>query len=1382
METIRIRTDVTNDGIDKVSVDKNIKIQLQQDFDYLEILSLKISQEDVYRRFCSDYGVIVGRVTVNSGSIGIPNAKVSVFIPISDEDKENEELRELYPYEVITDRNIDGIRYNLLPKRQQSDCHTPVGTFPDKREILDNEMLSEVHEKYFKYTTTTNNAGDFMLFGVPIGTHTIHVDCDISDIGIFSQKPYDFASKGVSQVRFDSPTKFKGGRNIDSLPQIKTANKGVNVIPFWGDTSNCELGISRIDIDLNYELTPSAFFMGSIFGDSEKNSINKRCRPRKNLGRLCETMTNTGTVEVLRKRNDGAIERADVDGGRVIDENGNWAFQVPMNLDNVITDEFGNLTPSPDPSKGLPTRADVRFRITMDQNGGEGRLRQRASFLVPNNPNSYADSDYNFDEETTDDSFYEMSWNKIYTVKNFIPRFQRRGGINNKNFIGIKNVDECTNSHTPFPYNRLNTNINALFSILCVFINIFTVIVTLINLVVITVINTVIQLLNGILTIICRAIQFFSIGATKKCENCSGTRVFGNSNCSPQDNASCSNGSCDFIECDCSDILNYIPCIGIPCGGDEGTQTYAPGCRCNSNGKEALETKIIEEPDTNLELPVICGINTNLADCLSIQLADALNAFTFEFYNDWVNGTLYAFLLKYKKKRKGKEKFCEFDCDDFSGGVDGNEDGNPDNNCKRSEIIDSCVSGGVVGLNAVNTQDNEPIRDGLIKKYKNNFYYASYTHNSDYKLFATDIVSLGAIFDCDWEGQPKIIDRFPETSYLLPPIVSELDEDDPNKVIVAGMDGDNALGFQTGLFFEISCLGFRTELKNCTNLKRICEIGVGLSEDREDEDPQIGCVPSLGIGGGQADTIIDNCDIDNLFIRDIFTQLNDPLVGVDLSDTSTPNLHSVYGVNTAYNRFRDFSNNVVKQPENSYYFYFGIRAGRTALDLFKNRFFSPCEFRREDPFFIIGEVNDISEFGLTDGSITLTITGGNSPFTFNWSGPNGFTSNNQDLINLSPGTYEVTVIDDIGQSVTTTFVVGQPFALSCNVQGTNPTTNGGSNGSILVSAISGGLAPYTVIAVNTISNVTYGPFLTSSSSQSINNLPSGNYVVTTTDSSVSTQTCQQTVNLTQPPLLIASVNSTNVTCGGFSDGTITISASGGVPPYTYNTVGGSYSSNLINQNNVPSGTFNVTVTDNNGQIVNNSVTITSPSVITANILTIPISCSTSNNGGIRVTPSGGSGSYSVTITNPNGVEETVSQSSNTFIVSNLSVDGIYGIVIEDSNGCTRSYTTTIYRPNQLTISLNGTLNVTNTGGSDGLISVSANGGTPASPISLGGYCFVLTGPVSTTNTSGTFSSLPAGNYSVRVVTKINSIGYPISGCAGTTGCFSNIINVTITQP
>ena len=221
---LRIRTDIGKD--------KYLKVNLEQDFDFLEILSLKISQEDVYRRFNANYGVVVGRVIVNNG-LGVPNAKVSVFIPINDSESTN--LKSLYPFKTINDKDSDGIRYNGLPKEYQSDCHTPVGTFPNKREVLDNDIVFEMYDKYYKFTTTTNDAGDFMLFGIPVGNHMLNVDVDLSDIGIFSQKPYDLMREGSSENLFDSSGKFKESENLDTLAQIKTRELSVEVYPFWGD-------------------------------------------------------------------------------------------------------------------------------------------------------------------------------------------------------------------------------------------------------------------------------------------------------------------------------------------------------------------------------------------------------------------------------------------------------------------------------------------------------------------------------------------------------------------------------------------------------------------------------------------------------------------------------------------------------------------------------------------------------------------------------------------------------------------------------------------------------------------------------------------------------------------------------------------------------------------------------------------------------------------------------------------------------------------------------------------------------------------------------------------------------------------------------------------
>lgn len=154
----RIRTEVGKD--------KSLKVLLDQDFEFLEILSFKINQTDIYTRQCSDYGVVIGRVTTNGG-FGIPNAKVSIFIPLSTEDENNPTITELYPYKSLKGVNDDGYRYNLLPKIKSYSEHSPTGSFFTKQEVLTNPSVIEVFDKYYKYTSVTNDSGDFMIFGVP---------------------------------------------------------------------------------------------------------------------------------------------------------------------------------------------------------------------------------------------------------------------------------------------------------------------------------------------------------------------------------------------------------------------------------------------------------------------------------------------------------------------------------------------------------------------------------------------------------------------------------------------------------------------------------------------------------------------------------------------------------------------------------------------------------------------------------------------------------------------------------------------------------------------------------------------------------------------------------------------------------------------------------------------------------------------------------------------------------------------------------------------------------------------------------------------------------------------------------------------------------------
>jgi len=386
-KSYRIRT--------QVGVDKAIKVNLEQDFDSINILSLKILQSDIYNRQCSDYGVIVGRVFVNGG-FGLPNARVSVFIPLSDEDSTNPVITDIYPYTSISDVSEDGYRYNLLPKEPSYDGHIATGTFPTRQEVLLDQSYIEVYDKYYKYTTRTNESGDYMIFGVPLGTQTIFLDVDLSDIGCFSLVPQDLIQAGQATEAQVDGAKFKSSSNLSELPQIKTLNKIVDIAPLWGEPEICQLGITRVDFDLtseaNVRIEPKAIFMGSIISTTDDDQVRPiSCKPKNATGNLCELISGPGQILAIRQTTNvdelgyPILEQHNLEQeGKVIDGDGSYLVNLPMNLDYVYTNEFGEQAISPDPKVGIPTKAKYRFKFKWNNEGGLQNETQRANFLVPN--------------------------------------------------------------------------------------------------------------------------------------------------------------------------------------------------------------------------------------------------------------------------------------------------------------------------------------------------------------------------------------------------------------------------------------------------------------------------------------------------------------------------------------------------------------------------------------------------------------------------------------------------------------------------------------------------------------------------------------------------------------------------------------------------------------------------------------------------------------------------------------------------------------------------------------------------------------------------------------------------------------------------------------
>jgi hypothetical protein len=975
---------------------------------------------------------------------------------------------------------------------------------------------------------------------------------------------------------------------------------------------------------------------------------------------------------MIRKTPSGETERFDVLGGEVIDDDGAWAYQVPMNLDYIYTDEFGNLIPTDDPNKGIPTRAKVRFRVKMTVTGGEGRLRTRASYLIPHNPSVNSQSDYTFDERTRDDSFADLYWNKIYTVSNHITRVQKlcsdtTACSTNRNFMGIKNVDEGEN--TLFPFNRMTTTgspLFALFSIICIILSIVAGIVWFVNKIV-GFINNIIGAIN-------------SIGLS----------------------------------------LDYVGFVLLECDDDE----YCVGCNVDNPGYGETEQNIAD-PDNNKWL-----------NCQTTLLIDGFDILKFDFYNDWVNGTLYAYLLKYKIKRRGrgKERFCDYDCEDDENGVDNNEDGVEDNKCKSLAFVDTCtdalpqntsVNGGA--LNEVNTLQSSKMFGGLIKKdvQSGELYYAAIS-KTNIRLYSTKIVNLGSALDCDWQGVPKIYRFLVDTTYNIPPLAPEFHEEGPytGEIEVSGFDTPG--GASTGsLIAKIRCFSIDTDSDNCNNIRRLCELGMGLDEDRRDPDDNTGTA---------TDNRITNADVENPFVRGVFAYLNYPttqpstipLVYIDAG--SGINYQDQY-----YKVFRGYDTLFSQNPDlwffkNSFYFYFGLKPGKTALQKMLTNYFPECiKNEGNDLQIVIEDVVDDNINGVGTGSITFSVEGGVGPYTYQWLGPtyngiqfqcpdpNGTLSQsncgNADgseftLQNLLGGQYTLIVTDSSGLQTSSTVNVEGLDAVQCNVLPSPADANG--NGKISV-FINGGIAPYTIeiqgisdTAFNvqlSTSNLTYcygnctGP---SDSPNIINQLPVGEYLITVIDTGIQTTIGGQVINITtqctdtvliSPPLNVdVTVTSVDAPCYD-STGGATLAITGGIAPYdvTWEMLStnnpnnqqfvGTVVSTSLQPINLPSGNYNVTVTDLAGNIETSSVTIDEPQPILIQNLAINApGCYFSASGGIKFNINGQYPPYNVDI----------SGRVNQFVTTNngvVDIDGFeandptattpdeYTIVVSDANGC-----------------------------------------------------------------------------------------------------------------
>jgi len=331
-----------------------------------------------------------------------------------------------------------------------------------------------------------------------------------------------------------------------------------------------------------------------------------------------------------------------------------------------------------------------------------------------------------------------------------------------------------------------------------------------------------------------------------------------------------------------------------------------------------------------------------------------------------------------------------------------------------------------------------------------------------------------------------------------------------------------------------------------------------------------------------------------------------------------------------------------------------------------------------EQIIIYSSVSNLTVFGANDGQIDITVVGGVSPYQYEWIGPNGFISTQEDISNLSSGVYTLVITDANGCTESKELAVNQPscaIVISPNIQQVNcPGDN-----AIFNFTLTNGIAPYSCFMQGDIdndgTNDTILPNTLINSSLSLPlTLPSGNeYTLIVEDNS----SCFKTYNLVIPDVQDFSINPEiiDVSCYGLSDGMINIDPlndiSGGTPPYFLTWEG--LDLNPVSPFNLSAGQYIVTVSDSLDCNKPFYYTINEPSeiVLADTIIShpncLPLTNSSASDGQITLIAQGGN-------TNGTGLYQYFWQDPSITSIQNPTnlAPGIYEVSIEDQNNCVSS--------------------------------------------------------------------------------------------------------------
>ncbi|MEZ4988711.1 MAG: gliding motility-associated C-terminal domain-containing protein, partial [Saprospiraceae bacterium] len=352
-----------------------------------------------------------------------------------------------------------------------------------------------------------------------------------------------------------------------------------------------------------------------------------------------------------------------------------------------------------------------------------------------------------------------------------------------------------------------------------------------------------------------------------------------------------------------------------------------------------------------------------------------------------------------------------------------------------------------------------------------------------------------------------------------------------------------------------------------------------------------------------------------------------------------------------------------------------------------------------DPILLAGNITLIPGTG-TPGAINLTPTGGSSTYTYNWSGPNGYSFTGQDPNNITTaGEYCVTVTDAFNCTSSTCFIVYE--ALRLTIFNITDVCDGETNGAIDITVAGGSCAGLTY----NWSRI--GGPMNFSQMQDVSGLAAGQYRVVIMDCAGTSISADFTIE--SNPAIVLNASISNVVT--LTDGAINLTASGGTGGFTFLWSNGAMTEDIAN---LSAGTYCVTVTDNAGCSEEACFPVQSAPLVINSAIAGSISCPGEADGCFNLAVSGGAPPLTVTIPSVG----TFPLPTGQLEVCNLAA-GNYSFTVLDAMGNTISDDFTITAPEPLTVAA-VVINDTEDAGNSGVLSVTVAGGTGNTTLLLNG--------------------------------------------------------------